>query len=470
MFRRVTVFTNRNLRKRYVSTPVGGESGSSPLDVWKKNLQLASAGNVGALCEVGWAHHQGLTPDSHKSLDKAIDYYNRSMEQGYAPAASLLGDIHYYDHDERKDWTLATKYLHKVIACTSPEEQNDAYVRSKALQKLGLIASRGVSQGKDPQHLQTPDRERGLEHFKEALSLCKTHFNCSWAFLLAHDPPGLWEQLENEESLLGNAEVLGRVMSNLVSTGQGGSGDGSALSQLQYYTRALRKMENDTDWVAQWQLEVLELFPVTSEGGDWGVTYFTSFLRIFMEPIVQQVVSTGRGGVPKVVSLGSGLGNIVSWPALAFGFRGVGLDVLPVCTKGATELYTTAVEAIRLKNDILHQFKDSKILVGQQLPDAGNSDVTIGKVIFDTVDVVVDTARVEKECADANVVWISDQSWPVEAQRAIEATAFASMPSRTIMVLYRPPHYPPENNKLVKAIPVATSWSPNLDMYIVYKE
>ena len=69
-------------------------------------------------------------------------------------------------------------------------------------------------------------------------------------------------------------------MSGLVSTGQGGSGEASALSQLQYYTRSLRKQENDVDWVCQWQLEVLEKFPEeVRESGDWSVTYFTSFLR-----------------------------------------------------------------------------------------------------------------------------------------------------------------------------------------------
>lgn len=86
-----------------------------------------------------------------------------------------------------------------------------------------------------------------------------------------------------------------------------------------------------------------------------------------MEPIYQRAVSTGRGGVPKIISLGSGLGNIVTWSALAFGFRGVGLDILPCCTKGATKLYTTAVEAIERKQELLGKYQGSALLAEHQL-------------------------------------------------------------------------------------------------------
>jgi tetratricopeptide (TPR) repeat protein len=443
-------------------------SSNSSTPTWEEKLHLATTGNHPvAQCEVGWSFHRGLGPDSIKDMEKAIGFYEKSASQGYAPASSLLGDIYYYNHDQKKDWSLAKKYLNDVVESTSPSEANDAYVRTKALQKLGLISYLGVTDGKLSENRAQPNKEEGLEHFNKAITICNKHFNCTWAFLLAHDPPGFWEQLENEEKLLGDSEVLGKLMSGLVCVSQGRGGDGSALSQIQYYTRALRKMENNPAWVVKWQSEVLDTFGADSDRGGWGVTYFTSFLRIFMEPIVQRTVSTGRGGVPKVVVLGSGLGNIVTWSAFSFGFRGVGLDVLPCCTEGATELYTSAVDAIERKNEILHQYKDSAMLDGK-VPAAGVSD-TIGKAYFDSVDVAADTKRVEMECVDANVVWINDYSWSEDDQRSCEAAALAGMPAGTVMVLYRPPHFPPSNSQLMKTVPVATSWNPSLEMHIVFK-
>lgn len=417
-----------------------------------------------ALCEMGWAYHQGLNPESIKDLSIAIEYYLKSASQGHAPASSLLADVYYFDHDGVKDWTKATKYLKDVILQTSPGLVGDAYVRTKALQKLGIMVHRGGV----CEHTNASHQTSGAAYFNDALSLCNTHFKNSWAFLLAHDPPGLWENLEREDKLLGDAEVLGRLMSGLVCTSQGGA-DGSALSQLQYYTRSLRRMENNPAWVARWQTSVLDVFPDSNDSGSWGVTYFQSFLRIMMEPIVQHTVSVGRGGVPKVVVLGSALGNIVAWAALAFGFRGVGLDALAPCTEGATELYTTAVDAIERKNEVLQQYKASAMVEDRVVP-AADASKTVGKVVFERVNVVSDTEHVSRECDDANVVWINDFSWSVAAQRAVEATALASMPSGSLMVLYRPPHFPPQDSQLIKVVSVATSWNPALDMHLVYKK
>ena len=130
---------------RHFST-ANGQHGTSDntLNIWKDNLQRASAGDAIALCEVGWGHHQGLTPELQKSIPLAIENYVQSAKLGYAPAASLLADIHYYNHDDQKDWLLAMKYFKEVLQCTSPTERNDAYVRSQALQKLGVLAMRGI--------------------------------------------------------------------------------------------------------------------------------------------------------------------------------------------------------------------------------------------------------------------------------------------------------------------------------------
>ena len=73
-----------------------------------------------------------------------------------------------------------------------------------------------------------------------------------------------------------------------------------------------------------------------------------------------------------------------------------------------------------------------------------------------------------QECKDANVVWINDFSWPVEAQQIIEQTAYNNMPSNSVMVLYRAPHVA-TNEKTMTKINVATSWNPNLEMHVVLK-
>jgi hypothetical protein len=67
------------------------------------------------------------------------------------------------------------------------------------------------------------------------------------------------------------------------------------------------------------------------------------------------------------------------------------------------------------------------------------------------------------------VVWINDYSWSEDDQRSCEAAALAGMPAGTVMVLYRPPHFPPSNSQLMKTVPVATSWNPSLEMHIVFK-
>ena len=313
-----------------------------------------------------------------------------------------------------------------------------------------------------------------MELFRDSLELCEKHLGGGWAFLLSHDPPGLFDQLENEQKLLGNDEVLGRVMCDLVNvdqetaktSGEGGesgkqaaSSSSVAQSQLLYYTRNLRAMETSKDFVLRMQEDMLDTFPNGSEGGTWGITYFASSLRVFMEPVVQNAVSRGwNGGVPKVVVLGSALGNAVAWPSMAFGFRGVGLDVLSSCTEAATELYEEAVEAIAKKNEMLTKY-------GQD-----SSGSSAGDVRFDTIDVVENDAVVRKECMDANVVWLNDYSWSMEEQRKVERTTMESLPSGSVLVLYRPPHHVPSNPNAVTKVLVATSWNPTLEICIVLKE
>ena len=447
---------------------------------WQKGLKLAEQNDPAALCDVGWGYHQGTNPLNTKSIDTAIDYYMKSATLGYSPAASLLADIHYYDTEDRKDWEVARKYLDECVALTSDDEPGDAYLRAKSLQKLGMIECRGgggddgMDEQQEQHHAGEKNRDKGMELFRDSLELCEKHLGGGWAFLLSHDPPGLFDQLENEQKLLGNDEVLGRVMCDLVNvdqetaktTGEGGESDTQAASssnvaqsQLLYYTRNLRAMETSKDFVLKMQEDMLDTFPNGSEGGAWGITYFASSLRVFMEPVVQNAVSRGwNGGVPKVVVLGSALGNAVAWPSMAFGFRGVGLDVLSSCTEAATELYEEAVEAIAKKNEMLTKY-------GQD-----SSGSSAGDVRFDTIDVVENDAVVRKECMDANVVWLNDYSWSVKEQREVERTTMESLPSGSVLVLYRPPHHAPANPNAVTKVLVATSWNPTLEMCIVLKE
>ena len=432
----------------------------SPEEAFKQLVKAAEAGDAASQCDVGFSFHQGTNPSGNKNVDIAMDLYQKAGAQGYSPAVSLLADIHYYDHDERKDWGLAEKYLKEVVELTDPKEPGDAYLRSKSLQKMGNIALRGYGEdlafGKD--------RDAGLQHFRDSLSICAEHLGGSWAFLLSHDPPGLWELLEAESKLLADGETLSRVMTGLVSVdggvgGDGVGGGGGALSQLQYYTRALRAKENDEEWVLKLQEDVLTRFPESSGAGDWGVTYFASYLRMFHHPAVQQAVTMGSkglhggGAVPKVLALGSALGNAVSWPALAFGFRGVGLDVLPACVEGSTALHAAAAAAVENTNKLLREYNKP-----------GGDGAGVGEVTFDEVDVVADLARVRAECADSSVVWLNDYSWPEAAQAATEAAVMEALQPGAVLVLYRAPHHSPPRKDL--SVKVPTSWNPGLDMHI----
>ena len=64
----------------------------------------------------------------------AISAYN---EAGYSPAASLLADLFFYGHDLPTDRALAAHWLRRVVELTDEAEAGDAFVRARALQKLG---------------------------------------------------------------------------------------------------------------------------------------------------------------------------------------------------------------------------------------------------------------------------------------------------------------------------------------------
>ena len=102
------------------------------------------------MCDVGWSHHQGLAPTSNPTVysppdvPKALKCYELSASKGYSPAAGLLGDIYFYGEGASvpADPEKAKAWLEKVEELTSEDEPEDAYLRGKGMQKLGIIAHR----------------------------------------------------------------------------------------------------------------------------------------------------------------------------------------------------------------------------------------------------------------------------------------------------------------------------------------
>ena len=111
-----------------------------------------------------------------------------SARSGYSPAAGLLGDIYYYGEGEiEKNDGKAKEWLKKVLEMTKEEEPEDAYLRGKGTQKLGVLAHRNG------------EVDEARSKFNQSTALMRKHLNGNWAFILPHDPPGLWEFLSKEQ-------------------------------------------------------------------------------------------------------------------------------------------------------------------------------------------------------------------------------------------------------------------------------
>ena len=126
---------------------------------WSTLAALAETGDGAALCDVGWAHHMGLVPDTAAAasaaasasaaaaadalatlppdIGRALKCYEASSAAGYSPAASLLADIHFFGHNQPggggaaggavpRDLAKAARWLRRVLACSDAAEAGDA--------------------------------------------------------------------------------------------------------------------------------------------------------------------------------------------------------------------------------------------------------------------------------------------------------------------------------------------------------
>lgn len=358
------------------------------------------------LCDVGWALHHGLS--TAKDVPRAVENYRQSAEMGYSPAASLLADVYFFGSlPDGRDYEKARFWYQKVLDMTDPADQADAYVRCKALQKLGTVVHR----------LQGPHASR--THFTESIRVCSEHLGGNWAFHLPHDPPGLWQHLQAETAAL-SALATAKNLNGFVTFPRSKSFSPTSPSvlQLQAFTKALRTAEaTDSSWALEQQEESLARFPSGNGAGDYGVTFLPSFFRVIGHPAVQSALRSVSPSVPpKFVVLGSALGAACVWPSLAFGFRSTGFDILDC--------------HVSLARGLLQQLIAVDV-GGDQAPEGPSSMATVPApdldslqqlVKFERLDVVEDLkaglldgtegkSRVLAEVREATVVWSNDYSW-----------------------------------------------------------
>jgi len=399
-----------------------------------------------ALTDVGFAHHAGTVPSPDGAegatlppdVDAAVRLYGAAAAQGYAPASSLLADVHYYGAPPTHPvaHARAAPHLRDVLTHTSEGEPDDAYARVRALRKLGAIH-------------RPSDAAASRAAFAAGLDTCQAHLGGHFAFLLQHDPVGLWEHLEAERLILDDVPEMIRKLSPFVS-GRAGlarlEAEAALLAAavtLRSYTNALRDTENgDRAWILRLTDESLARFPVSSDAASWGVTYLQSFMKIMGAPPVQKALAACPG-VPHVVSLGSALGSSIVWPAAAFGFTGVGFDAL-----------SAAVEK-------------STALVGDLAGKGG--EAVQGAVEFRTGDVLEAEAGVEEEIRKADIVWLNDFSWGQDSNQAVEQLCFQSMKRGAMLVLYRSPADKSLQWEIGGVVRVPLSWHPSSNVVLLRK-
>ena len=377
--------------------------------------------------------------------------YEKSEEKGYAPASSLLGD--YYFFGRESEYERARCHFNNVLKNTDDSEPEDAYIRSTSLKKLGILDFRSTGRVNS-------------EPFESSLEVIRRHLKSNFGFLLDHDPPGLWEMIEEENkqvddvlglerNLDGFAKVEGWFEGDtkyeLGDNTPPNNNDGTPSSvknnilALRKYTLAVRDTEGlDSTFALDLRRSSLETFGASSSslGGSWGLTYLSSFFRVFGNPHVQRSLRRDEAS-GKITVLGSALGNACVWPTAAFGFNSVGFDLLGCCTEKSDEI----VDGLLGEG-------------GRRIRE---------RVEFVNEDCLSERGRAEMEKAD--VIWSNDFSWPKGVQESVEEVAFASMPSGAALVLYRPPRLLDKlkwtTGAKINGIP--TSWDPALSFYVLVK-
>ena len=410
---------------------------------WKQELgsyEKAQAKAIGgdpiSMTDVGWLWHQGKVPleavNTFEAADipRAIKAYEKAAALKYSPASSLLADLYFYGKEISSDRDAAKKWLNNVLDCTLLDEPSDAYIRGKALRQLAVLSRL------------SGDVKTSLARFNESVDLVSKHLNGNWAFILPHDPPGLWEMLSREQATLEDSQLLARNLSGFaVAEGRGREEDELRTAvALRSYTNALRNMEaHDKSFAISLWSESLDRFPSDYEQGSWGVTYLESFMRVYGHPMLQKslcgVINEGRK--PTVSVLGSALGNTAVWPSLAFGFKSTGHEALDCC---ATK-----------SNELLQNLKG-------RAGDEARSNVTL--IHGDAFDA---------DLEGSDIIWSNDFQWGEEAQREVEAKAFEALSPGRCLVLYRRPKDDGLNWSERVVTRASVSWDPELPVFILLK-
>jgi len=419
------------------------------LQQWNATLDSANPSDPAtppdpsSLTDIGWAYHNGIIPsptEENKTLppdlNKAIFLYEKAASLSYPPASSLLADIHFYGVPPHAagcgapiDFHRAAPHLKDVLHFTSADEQADAYVRVRALQKLGIIT------------LPT-DTAAATAAFTTALDHCKLHLGGNYAFLLPHDPVQFFENLESEREQCDDMPLLQQNLSPFV-TAYEAPVPLEAMVAVRSYTNKLREVENaDSEFSIALTKEAHTKFPGATTPFSWGVTYLSSCMKVFGHPVVQNVLKSPAATTPHVVSLGAALGNTAIWPAAAFGFTSTGFDLLDTATTKATELLTS--------------------LAG----DVGTDLQT--RVKLQTADVLT-SPEVAAALPAADVVWLNDFSWSPPAQLAAERVCFDNMRPGAALVLYRLPVDKSIKWDIGGVLQTPVSWHPANNMVIVKK-
>lgn len=420
------------------------------LQQWATTLSVASKSSdqdkASALCDIGFAYHQGTVPASNTpnttlpaDLSKAKSMYELSAGLNYAPAASLLADLYFYTNSvDVYEQEQATRWCHSVLQLTDSALPEDAYIRSRSHQKLGILYFRH-----DQRH-----NQQSQSHFQDSLDTCQRHLGGNWPFLLSHDPPDLFPLLQKESEELDDIPALQQNLSGFQASPDWNIGNPESVATLRSYTHKLRDVETkDMAFALSFQNQNLDLFPSSSTGGAWGITYLSSFFQVLGNPLIQQNMSSKNKF--KMVVLGSALGNACVWPAAVLGFTAVGFDVMETCVRTSNKL----VESASGKG-------------GDRLRE---------KVRFRNIDVLQEMEKVQAEIESSDdemsVVWSNDFSWGKQEQIQVENGAFKAMSSGDVIVLYRPPHTLGINkwSRGGKINNVAVSWNVRSTMYVLVK-
>eukprot|EP00929_Paragymnodinium_shiwhaense_P001832 TRINITY_DN102043_c0_g1_i1.p1 TRINITY_DN102043_c0_g1~~TRINITY_DN102043_c0_g1_i1.p1 ORF type:complete len:369 (-),score=49.65 TRINITY_DN102043_c0_g1_i1:394-1467(-) len=194
--------------------------------------------------------------------------------------------------------------------------------------------------------------------------------------------------------------------------------------------RDIRCLENRSSWLLQWALERLHHFgmPSNASAGDYGVTWFSGW-----QTLVNKALVSASGAVPllaplqgvKVVVIGGALGYQCLY-ALALG--AVGCTSYDVLCRGLCQPAERIMQDHGLGRHVSIRCEDGQYVTG---------------------------------LADAGLLWINDQSYPLALRRSILQKAAAGLQSGAIAVVYSQPvaaRWRARDLPILYRVRVKTSW------------